>query len=106
MAKRAAPSLAASEPVSAPWQRFRDAIRGSAGYDLEDGEDRIVLRFSPWFTEWAHPHREPCLRLEFRREGEWAVLELFVVEEDEGPRLLDIEAGRDALQAWMDCICS
>lgn len=98
-------SMPAPALISAPWHRFRDGVRRAAGYDLEEREDRILLRFSPWFTESAHPHQEPCLRLEFRREGDRAVLERFIIEEVEGTRHLDIEAGRDALQAWMNCIC-
>lgn len=104
--KRRSPSAAAVPPtISAPYDRFREGIRQSLGYDLQEEGDRLVLCFSPWFTETTHPHREPCLWLHFRKEGDRVVLEEFLVEEEEGVRPMDIEAGRDALQAWMECVC-
>lgn len=105
MTRHSLSATATSSVISAPYRRFREGIRRSLGYDLQEEGDRLVLSFSPWFTESTHPHREPCLRLQFRREGDRVVLERFLVEDEESTRHLDIEAGRDALQAWMEYVC-
>jgi len=44
------------------------------------------------------------MRITFRREGEQIVLEHFVIEDLDEPRMLNIDAAHDALQAWMDCM--
>lgn len=105
MPRKPRAAAVALAPLSAPYERFRAGIQQSLGYDFAEEGDRFVLNFSPWFTESLQPHREPQLRLLFRRNGDRIMLEEFLVDAGDGARPLDIDAGRDALQAWMDCIC-
>ncbi len=106
MARSPRSSLAALPPPSAPYERFRAGIQQSLGYDLVEEGDRFVLSFAPWFAESLCPHREPRLRLLFRKRADQVVLEQFLVEDDDGEsRPLNIDAARDALQAWLDCVC-
>lgn len=106
MLRRPRPSLTAlPPPPSAPYERFRAGIQKSLGYDFVEEGDRLVLTFSPWFAESLSPHREPRLRLLFRKRADQVVLEQFLVDDDEESRPLSIDAARDALQAWMDCVC-
>ncbi|MGI0149032.1 MAG: hypothetical protein ACREDF_05825, partial [Thermoplasmata archaeon] len=48
------------------------------------------------------PFDVPCLRLQFRVEGERVVLERFTISDDGDERLVELDAAHDALQAWMD----
>lgn len=91
--------------VSAPYDRFCSGIRRSPSYDLQVDGDRLFLTFHPWFVESDTPTAEPCLRLTLRRVGNRVVLEGFSVGDDGASRDAEIEAGRDAFQAWMDSVC-
>lgn len=93
-----------TDAVSAPYDRFRDGIQRIRGYTLLEEGDSMYLAFEPWFVESGSPYSVPCLRITFRRQGEWIVLQDFIVDEAGDARTVDIGAARDALQAWMDSV--
>ncbi len=92
------------EVVSAPYEGFRRGICRIRGYCVDDEGDRIALAFEPWFTESDRPGSVPCLRLEFRKVGNRAVLEKFVVCDQGEERAMDLVAAHDALQSWLDYV--
>ncbi len=92
------------EAISAPYEGFRQGLCHIRGYCLQDEGDRISLAFEPWFTESDRPNTVPCLRLDFRRVGDRAVLERFAVCDGVEERSVDLTAAHDALQAWLDYV--
>jgi len=93
-----------SEPIAASYSRFTAGLTRARGYCVTEEGDSLFLAFEPWFVESGSPFAVPCMRITFRREGERIVLERFVIEDADEPRMLDIDAAHDALQAWMDCM--
>ena len=92
------------EAISAPYEGFRQGLCRIRGYCMEDEGDRISLAFEPWFTESDRAGGVPCLRLDFRRTGDRVALERFVVCDEGEERPVDLDAARDALQAWLDAM--
>ena len=102
--ERGASGETAPEPIAASYSRFTAGLNRVRGYCVTEEGDSLSLAFEPWFVESGSPFAVPCMRITFRREGEQVVLERFVIEDLDEPRMLDIEAAHDALQAWMDCM--
>lgn len=98
------PSDADPRSVSAPYERFRDALKDLCGYNVAEEADRMSLAFEPWFVESCNVSGGPCLRITFRRVDGRAVLESFVVDEEGETRDVDTDAAHDALQAWVDYV--
>jgi len=92
------------EPIAASYSRFCEGLNRVRGYCVTEEGDSLSLAFEPWFVESGSPFAVPCMRITFRREGERIVLERFVIEDEDEPRMLDLDAAHDALQAWMDCM--
>src|SRR3989449_3585090 len=95
---------ASLEPIAASYSRFTAGLDRVRGYCVTEEGDSLSLAFDPWFVESGSPYAVPCMRITFRREGEQIVLEHFVIEDLDEPRMLNIDAAHDALQAWMDCM--
>jgi len=93
-----------AEPIAASYSRFTAGLDRVRGYCVTEEGDSLSLAFEPWFVESGSPFAVPCMRITFRREGERIILERFVIEDADEPRMLDIAAAHDALQAWMDCM--
>ena len=102
--ERGVPGEARSEPIAASYSRFTAGLNRVRGYCVTEEGDSLSLAFEPWFVESGSPFAVPCMRITFRREGERIALERFVIEDADEPRMLDIDAAHDALQAWMDCM--
>jgi len=68
---------------------------------VTEGE-RVTVAFEPWALEQTDPFDIPCLRLEFRQVDGRIVLERFTIENNGEDQVVNLEAARDALQAWMD----
>ena len=90
--------------VSAPAKAFLAGLEKTSGYSVQVDGGRLVIAFEPWSLEHANPYEVPCLRLVFRQDGEELVLETFTISEDGSERVVGLDAARDALQAWMDCM--
>jgi len=93
--------MSASE-ISAPRWRFLDGLGKTQGYNVVTEGDRVTVAFEPWALEQVDPFDIPCLRLEFRQADGRIVLERFTIENNGEDRIVNLEAARDALQAWMD----
>lgn len=88
--------------ISAPATGFLSGLEKALGYSLEPDGGRVAVAFEPWSLEHEDAFDVPCLRLEFRQEGERVVLERFTISDNGEDRTVDLGAARDALQAWMD----
>src|SRR5207247_9773070 len=93
--------MSASE-ISAPRWRFLDGLCKTQGYNVVTEGERVTVAFEPWALEQVDPFDIPCLRLEFRQVDGRIVLERFTIENDGQDQVVNLEAARDALQAWMD----
>lgn len=90
--------------ISAPAAGFLSGLGKTLGYSWKEDGQRLAVAFEPWALEHENPFEVPCLRLEFRQMGDRMVLERFTVSEDGEERGINLEAARDALQAWMDFV--
>jgi hypothetical protein len=90
--------------ISAPAGPFLVGLGKALGYSIQADGEHLSVAFEPWSLEHADPYEIPCLRLVFRQEGERVVLESFTVSESGEERPVSLDAARDALQAWMDCM--
>jgi len=88
--------------ISAPASTFLSGLGKTLGYNVEADGERLAIAFEPWSLEHEDPFEVPCLRLQFRQEGDRIILERFLITDDSEERLVDLDAARDALQAWMD----
>ena len=88
--------------ISAPASTFLSGLGKTLGYNVEADGEHLAIAFEPWSLEHEDPFEVPCLRLQFRQEGERIILERFLITDDGEERLVDLDAARDALQAWMD----
>ena len=88
--------------ISAPASTFLSGLGKTLGYSVEADGERLAIAFEPWSLEHEDPFDVPCLRLQFRQEGDRIILERFLITDDSEERLVDLDAARDALQAWMD----
>ena len=104
MLRRRAMTDASAAEISAPAKGFLSGIGKTLGYSWEDDGRRLDVAFEPWAVEHVSPFEVPCLRLEFRQDGDRMVLERFTVSEDGEERGVDLGAAKDALQAWMDFV--
>ena len=102
--ERGASGETAPVPIAASYSRFTAGLNRVRGYCVTEEGDSLSLAFEPWFVESGSPFAVPCMRITFRREGERIILERFVIEDADEPRMLDLDAAHDALQAWMDCM--
>jgi len=93
--------MSASE-ISAPRWRFLDGLCKIQGYNVVTEGERVTVAFEPWALEQVDPFDIPCLRLEFRQVDGRIVLERFTIENNGEDQVVNLEAARDALQAWMD----
>ena len=91
-----------SPEFSAPASTFLSGLGKTLGYNVEADGELLAIAFEPWSLEHEDPFEVPCLRLQFRQEGERIILERFLITDDGEERLVDLDAARDALQAWMD----
>ena len=90
------------EDISAPATTFLSGLGKTLGYNVEADGKHLDVAFEPWSLEHENPFEVPCLRLHFRQEGERIILERFSISDDGEERVVDLDAARDALQAWMD----
>jgi len=90
--------------ISAPATSFLAGLGRALGYSVQADGERLTVAFEPWSLEHADPYEVPCLRLMFRQDGDRVVLESFTISDDGEERRVDLEAARDALQTWMDCM--
>ncbi|TLZ58568.1 MAG: hypothetical protein E6K17_00430 [Methanobacteriota archaeon] len=90
--------------ISAPAGPFLAGLGKALGYSVQADGEHLAVAFEPWSLEHANPYEIPCLRLLFRQDGERVVLESFTVSESGEERSVGLDAARDALQAWMDCM--
>ena len=90
--------------ISALAQPFLAGLAKALGYSIQADGERLMVAFEPWSLEHADPYEIPCLRLLLRQDGERVVLESFTVSESGEERAISLDAARDALQAWMDCM--
>jgi len=88
--------------ISAPRSRFLDGLCKTQGYNVVSEGERITVAFEPWAVEQVDAFEMPCLRLDFRQVDGRIVLQRFMVESGGEEQVVNIEAARDALQAWMD----
>ena len=88
--------------ISAPATTFLSGLGKTLGYNVQADGEHLAVAFEPWSLEHEGPFQVPCLRLEFRQEGERIILERFSISDDGDERVVDLDAARDALQAWMD----
>jgi len=88
--------------ISAPRWRFLDGLCKTQGYNVVTEGERVTVAFEPWALEQVDPFDIPCLRLEFRQVDGRIVLERFTIENNGEDQVVNLEAARDALQAWMD----
>jgi hypothetical protein len=90
--------------ISAPASEFLMGLQQTQGYHVEADGERVSVTFERWSLDQVNPFEMPCLRLPFRRVETRIVLERFTIDDagDGEQRLVDLEALRDALQAWMD----
>jgi hypothetical protein len=88
--------------ISAPATTFLSGLGKALGYHVEADGDHLDVAFEPWSLEHEGPFQVPCLRLQFRQDGERVILERFSISDDGEERVVDLDAARDALQAWMD----
>lgn len=92
----------ADPEISAPATTFLSGLGRTLGYNVEADGKRLAVAFEPWSLEHEGPFDVPCLRLEFRHDGERVVLERFTISDQGEERTVDLGAAQDALQAWMD----
>src|SRR5947208_13611701 len=85
------------QPIAASYSRFTAGLNRVRGYCVTEEGDSLSLAFEPWFVESGSPFAVPCMRITFRREGERVVLERFVIEDADEPRMLDIDGADVAL---------
>ena len=88
--------------ISAPRSRFLDGLCKTQGYNVLSEGERITVAFEPWAVEQVDAFEMPCLRLDFRQVDGRIVLQRFTVESGGEEQVVNLEAARDALQAWMD----
>jgi len=88
--------------ISAPRSRFLDGLCKTQGYNVVTNGERVTVAFEPWALEQVDAFEMPCLRLDFRQVDGRIVLERFTVENAGEEQVVNLEAARDALQAWMD----
>ena len=88
--------------ISAPRSRFLDGLCKTQGYNVVSEGERITVAFEPWAGEQVDAFEMPCLRLDFRQVDGRIVLQRFMVESGGEEQVVNLEAARDALQAWMD----
>ena len=88
--------------ISAPSTTFLSGLGRTLGYNVEADGEHLSVAFEPWALEHAGAFEVPCLRLQFRQSGDRIVLERFTVSDDGEERTVNLDAARDALQAWMD----
>ena len=88
--------------ISAPATTFLSGLGKTLGYSVEADGERLSVAFEPWSLEHEGPFQVPCLRLQFRQEGDRIILQSFSISDDGEERVVDLDAARDALQAWMD----
>ncbi len=88
--------------ISAPRSRFLDGLCKTQGYNVVSEGERITVAFEPWAVEQVDAFEMPCLRLDFRQVDGRTVLQRFTVESGGEEQVVNLEAARDALQAWMD----
>jgi hypothetical protein len=88
--------------ISAPSATFLSGLGRTLGYSVQADGENLSVSFEPWALEHSGPFEVPCLRLHFRQRGDRIVLERFTVSDDGEERTVNLEAARDALQAWMD----
>jgi len=88
--------------ISAPATTFLSGLGKTLGYNVQADGERLAVAFEPWSLEHVGPFQVPCLRLQFRQDGERIILERFIISDDGEERVVDLDAARDALQAWMD----
>ncbi len=88
--------------ISAPRLPFLDGLGKTQVYNVVTEGERVTVSFEPWALEQVDPFDIPCLRLEFRQVDGRIVLERFTIENDGEDQVVNLEAARDALQAWMD----
>ena len=88
--------------ISAPRSRFLDGLCKTQGYNVVTNGERVTVAFEPWALEQVDAFEMPCLRLDFRQVDGRIVLERFTVENAGEEHVVNLEAARDALQAWMD----
>ena len=88
--------------ISAPATTFLSGLGKTLGYNVQADGERLAVAFEPWSLEHEGPFQVPCLRLQFRQEGDRIILERFCISDGDEERVVDLEAARDALQAWMD----
>ena len=90
--------------ISAPARPFLAGLGKALGYSVQAEGERLAVAFEPWSLEHSDPYEMPCLRLSFRQDGDRVILESFTVSESGEERAVSLDAARDALQAWMDCM--
>jgi len=88
--------------ISAPATTFLSGLGKTLGYNVEADGERLAVAFEPWSLEHEGPFQVPCLRLQFRQEGDRIILESFSISDDGEERVVEQDADRDALQAWME----
>ena len=88
--------------ISAPSTTFLAGLGKTLGYNVQADGENLAVAFEPWSLEHSHAFEVPCLRLQFRQRGDRIVLERFTVSDDGEERTVNLDAARDALQAWMD----
>jgi hypothetical protein len=90
--------------ISAPATTFLSGLGKTLGYNVQADGEHLDVAFEPWSLEHEGPFKVPCLRLQFRQQGDRIILERFIIADGGEERMVDLEAARDALQAWMDCM--
>jgi hypothetical protein len=88
--------------ISAARAEFLDGLCRTQGYNVVTDGERVTVAFEPWTLEQVDAFEMPCLRLDFRQVDGRIVLERFTVENRGEEQVVNLEAARDALQAWMD----
>jgi hypothetical protein len=88
--------------ISAPATTFLSGLSKTLGYNVEADGEHLAVAFEPWSLEHEDPFQVPCLRLRFRQDGDRIVLERFSISDEGEERVVNLDAARDALQAWMD----
>src|SRR5438552_18300295 len=87
--------------ISAPAMTFLSGLGKTLGYNVEADGKHLDVALEPWSLQQEGPFQVPCLRLHFRQEGERIILERLSISDDGDEPLVDLDAARDALQAWM-----
>src|SRR5207249_3896635 len=65
--------------ISAPASTFLSGLGKTLGYNVEADGERLAIAFEPWSLEHEDPFEVPCLRLQFRQDGDRIILERLLI---------------------------